>query len=177
MSTPHALDTFADAIGVVSRAVAGASDVSHDLPTPCTEWNLGTLVRHVADSARSLQEILCGASPGLPPPPGCAVAQASFRELAKVVTRASRKAPAVALTALTGSYELAIHAWDIAETTRNGPTLPTPLVDALLIYAPVVLVDVERAGLFAAQRDPAGPRSDNDRLLAMFGRASDWRSS
>jgi hypothetical protein len=96
---------------------------------------------------------------------------------AKVVSRASREAPAVALIALTGSYELAIHAWGIAVTTRNGPTLPTPLVEALLIYAPVVLADVERAGLFAAQRDPAGRRSDNDRLLAMFGRASDWRSS
>jgi hypothetical protein len=177
MSTPHALDAFAEAIEVVSQAVAGATDVSHDLPTPCTEWNLGTLVRHVSDSARQLREILCGVPSGLPPPPGCAVAQASFRELARIVTRASREAPAVALTALTGSYELAIHAWDIAETTRNGPTLPTSLVEALLIYAPVVLADVERAGLFAAQRDPAGRRSDNDRLLAMFGRASDWRSS
>jgi uncharacterized protein (TIGR03083 family) len=177
MSTPHALDAFTDAIEVVSQAVAGATDVSHDLPTPCTQWNLGTLVRHVADSARSLREILCGVPPGLPPPPGCTVAQASFRELAEVVTRASRGAPAVALTALTGSYELAIHAWDIAETTGNGPALPAPLVEALLIYAPVVLADIERAGLFAAQRDPAGRCSDHDRLLAMFGRASDWRSS
>jgi hypothetical protein len=177
MTTPHALDTLVDAIGVVSQAVAGATDVSHDLPTPCTEWNLDTLVRHVSDSARSLQEILCGAPPGPPPPPGCAVAQANFHELAEVVTKASRAAPAVARTALTGSYELAIHAWDIAETTRNGPTLPTPLVEALLTYAPVVLADVERAGLFAAQGDPVGRRSDRDRLLALFGRSSDWRSS
>ena len=177
MSTPHALDAFADAIGVVSQAVAGAAGVSHDLPTPCTEWNLGTLVRHVSDSARSLQEILWGAPPGLLPPPGCAAAQATLRELAAVVMGASREAPAVALTALTGSYELAIHAWDIAETTRNGPALPTPLVEALLTYAPIVLADVDRAGLFAAPRDPAGRRSDNDRLLAMFGRAPEWRST
>ena len=176
MSTPHALDTLVEAISVVSRAVAGAVDGPHDLRTPCTEWNLATLVRHVSDSARSLQEILCEAPPGLPPPPGCAVAQASFRDLTEAVERASRTAPAVALTALTGSYELAMHAWDIAETTGNGPALPAPLVETLLIYAPVVLADVERAGLFAAQGDPAGRRSDHDRLLAMFGRTCDWRS-
>jgi uncharacterized protein (TIGR03083 family) len=177
MSTPHALDAFAEAISVVGQAVAGATGVPHDRPTPCTGWNLGTLVRHVSDSARSLREILCGVAPGLPPPPGCAAAQASFRELAEVVRRAPREAPAVALIALTGSYELAIHGWDIAETTGNGPALPAPLVEALLIYAPVVLADVERAGLFAAPRDPGARCSDNDRLLAMFGRGSDWRRS
>jgi uncharacterized protein (TIGR03083 family) len=176
MSTPHALDALADAIDVVSRAVAGASGVSHDLPTPCTRWNLGTLVRHVADSARSLREVLCGLPPGLPPPPGCAVAQASFRRLAAVVTRASRDTPAVALVALTGSYELAIHAWDIAETTGNGPSLPAPLVEVLLTSAPVVLGDIERTGLFAGERDPLGRCGDDDRLLALFGRASGWRS-
>lgn len=176
MSTPHALDTLVEAISVVSQAVTGAIDGPRDLRTPCTEWNLATLVRHVSDSARSLQEILCEAPPGPPPPPGCAAAQASLRELAEAVTRASREAPSVALTALTGSYELSIHAWDIAETTGNGPALPAPLVETLLVYAPVVLADVDRAGLFAAQGNPAGRRSDHDRLLAMFGRASDWRS-
>jgi hypothetical protein len=95
--------------------------------------------------------------------------------LAKVVTRAPRNVPAVALTALTGSYELAIHAWDIAEATGRGPALPTSLVEALLTYAPVVLGDVDRGGLFAAAGDPSCTRDDHDRLLAMFGRSYAWR--
>lgn len=164
------------ALGMTREAIAKAAEADHRLPTPCTRWDLGTLVRHVADSARTLRELLTDAAIGPVPLPGCSAAQAAIDDLADVVTRRPVGRGSTVI-ALLGSYELSLHAWDLNQAIERDAALPRPLVDALLTHAPIVLDHHRRAGLFAPPPDlPASSlRTDLDRLLAMFGRSRDWR--
>lgn len=177
MSPPHPLDLLHESIAVVGEAVSRAAEVPHALPTPCAAWSLGVLVRHVADSASSLRELLLGEPAGGPPLPGCSAAQTAFASLDCAVAAAPRDDGAVMMAALTGSYELTLHAWDVNEATA-APTgrMPGPLVDALLVQAPLVLGHGQRCGLFGPEIAVAAGEGDLDRLLGLFGRSRRWRT-
>ncbi|GAA5178938.1 hypothetical protein GCM10023322_07310 [Rugosimonospora acidiphila] len=165
-----ALGLLAWAAGVASASISGAVHADPRSPTPCAEWDLGILVRHVADSAATIRELLEGSPPAGPPPAGCGAARAELRRLAEAIDSTPPNRPDLDLTALTGAYELAVHAWDIDRATGRPDQLPIGLVDTLLVYAPAVLGEIERCGLFAAEVPPLETRTDTDRLLAMFGR-------
>jgi hypothetical protein len=95
----------------------------------------------------------------------------AVEELITVAGRAPRGRRDIELTALTGAFELAVHAWDVGTSTGVPAALPADLASTLLALAPVVLGEVERAGLFGARRPPSPAQcTDTDRLLALFGR-------
>jgi uncharacterized protein (TIGR03083 family) len=168
---PHPLDLLAQAVNVASNSLHTARGILPTSPTPCSEWDLGTLVFHLADSAATLRELIVGDAPGAPPAAGCVPAQRELRRLRDAVHDAPRQDPAVELIALTGSFELTIHAWDINQATGSTERLPADLVSTLLNFAPVVLNDIDHAGLFATTRPPtAGQCAEAERLLALFGR-------
>ncbi|MDT5015781.1 MAG: hypothetical protein QOD39_1941 [Mycobacterium sp.] len=167
---PQAMDLLLTAAEVASRSIDAAAQADPASQTPCTEWDLATLIRHLADSALVLRQLLDGTMPELPPPAGCAAAQHELARLRDAVDRAPRSVPSLDLAALAGSYELTVHAWDINRTTRNNECLPRDLVSSLLELAPLVLDDIDRTGLFAAPLPPGSERSDEERLLALFGR-------
>ncbi|HEX6449693.1 MAG TPA: maleylpyruvate isomerase N-terminal domain-containing protein [Trebonia sp.] len=169
---PHALDLLEQAAWTAIRSIDGADGIDPRTPTPCTRWDLGTLVRHVADSAAATRELVTRIPPAAaPPPPGCAAARHELRGLLDAIGQAPRERPDIELAALVGAFELTIHAWDISQATAgaNLPGLPAGLVTELLSLAPVVL-GIDRAGLFASEVPPSDCRSDTDRLLALFGR-------
>jgi uncharacterized protein (TIGR03086 family) len=168
---PHPLDLLTRAAELMSGSLEGASQVLPTHPTPCTEWDLGTLVHHVAYSVCALAEIIEGSEPGPAPKGGCTHAQLQIRRLLETIARAHRNSPSIELTALTGAFELTVHAWDIKESTGSPEPLPAELVSTLLSFAPVVLNNVERGGLFGTNLPPSADQStDTDRLLALFGR-------
>lgn len=164
------------ALDAAGRAIAAAAEVDHELPTPCRQWDLGTLVRHVADSARTLRELLADAPAGPPPLSGCSAAQAALGELADALRHVRDDEAGPGLVVLLSNYELSLHAWDIDQATGRDTSLPPPLVEGLMAHAPLVL-NHHRAGLFAPPlaltREPS--HTDLDRLLAMFGRCRGWR--
>jgi hypothetical protein len=168
---PNPLNLLTRAVEVLSASLTEASHFLPTRPTPCTEWDLGTLVFHVADSAATLTELLLGDPPGPPPTGGCAAAHGELRRLLAAAAHAPQRDPAVELVALTGSFELTIHAWDINQAVASTDHLPDDLVKALLSVAPLVLNEIDRGGLFATTTVPRpGRRTDTDRLLALFGR-------
>jgi uncharacterized protein (TIGR03086 family) len=167
---PPAVRLLTQAIDLAGRSIAAAAGADPGSPTPCTEWDLGTLVRHVADSAASIRELIEGSPQAPPPPPGCAAARRELRRLRQAAGALARCGSGAELVALTGAYELTVHAWDIIRAVGGADELPADLVDALLVYAPRVLHEVERAGLFGDEVPPATARTDTDRLLALFGR-------
>lgn len=176
MSAMHPLDLLRASIRLAGAAVGRAAEVPHSIATPCHEWSLGTLVRHVSDSARSLHELLRGEPAGKPPLPGCSAAQAAFTDLDQVVAATSRSDGAATMTALMGSYELTLHAWDINEATSVHDPVPAPMIQLLLVQAPLVLAHGQRSGLFGPEIAPTAKQSDLDRLLALFGRSDQWRA-
>lgn len=177
MSTTHPLDLLHESIAVAGSAMRRAAEVSHAMPTPCPAWTLGTLVRHLADSAHSLRELLLDEPPGAPPLPGCSAAQAAFASLDGVVASASREDDLVMMAALMGSYELTLHAWDIDEAASAPGAIPEPLVSELLTRAPLVLAHGQRSGLFGPEIPVAAGCTELDRLLALFGRSGRWRTA
>jgi uncharacterized protein (TIGR03083 family) len=170
-ATSHPLDLLTRAAEVMSASLDDATQVMPTRPTPCSAWDLGTLVQHVSESVAALVELIGGAPSGHGPKGGCTQATFEIRRLLDAVSRAPRDQPAIELTALTGAFELTVHAWDLTESTGRPTPLPADLVSTLLSLAPVVLGNVERQGLFESSYPPSFDQcTDTDRLLAMFGR-------
>jgi hypothetical protein len=158
------------AADLMSASLHFAGRTPPTLPTPCSEWPLGQLVRHVADSASTLSEIIAGAAPSSTTMTGCARASLALNGLRQAVVDAPPNDPLVDLAALTGAFELTVHAWDVDTSTGAPRGLPAAHVDALVRLAPIVLGDVDRGGLFGPSVTPARSASDTQRLLALFGR-------
>ena len=172
MTAPsHPLDLLTQAAHLMSASLDNAAQVMPTRPTPCTEWDLGTLVHHVSASVAALTELISGATPGPGPKGGCAYAQVEIRRLLRTVAQAPHDRPDIDLAALTGAFELTVHAWDVNEATGRHAPLPADLVSTLLSLAPVVLGNVNREGLFDPSHPPSSDQcTDTDRLLALFGR-------
>lgn len=167
----HPLALLTSAAKGMSASLDGAAQVMPTRSTPCTEWDLGTLVCHVSGSVAALTELISGATPGPGPKGGGTRAQHEIRRLLQAIAGAPHDRPDIGLTALTGAFELTVHAWDIDESTGRHAPLPAGLVSTLLSFAPVVLGHVEREGLFDSSYPPSSDQcTDTDGLLAMFGR-------
>ncbi len=142
------------------------------LPTPCSEWQLGQLVYHVADSASVLTQIIAGVATVPTSATGCTLARMSLTGLRRVIGHAPAHDPAVDVAVLTGAFELTIHAWDI-DISTGAPARPLPddQVGTLVRLAPIVLGTVDRDGLFGPSLPPPSScANDTERLLALFGR-------
>lgn len=141
------------------------------LPTPCSEWQLGQLVHHVADSALSLTEIIAGVAPWPTAATGCTRARLSLIGLRHALAVAPANEPVADLVTLTGAFELTVHAWDIDTSVGRARRLPDDHVRALVSLAPIVLGNLDRAGIFGPSFPPPSPgANDMKRLLALFGR-------
>jgi hypothetical protein len=171
MTGSQPLDLLARAAKLMDTSLDDASRAMPTLPTPCREWDLGTLVHHIAHSVSDLADLLEGRGPTPAPRGGCTQARAQIERLENAITQVSRDDESVELTALAGAFELALHAWDLNESAGSSKPLPADLASALLSLAPVVLNNIERRGLFDASLPPsAEQRTDTDRLVALFGR-------
>lgn len=167
----HPLALLARASDLMKVSLDGAARVGPSCPTPCSEWDLGTLVNHVSDSLATLTELISGNRPRSASEGGCRPAQSELQRLLLAISRAPRDRADVGLTAVTGAFELTVHAWDVNESTGCRTPLPADLMSTLLSLAPLVLGRIERDGLFSSSYPPsAEQRTDTDRLLAMFGR-------
>jgi len=172
MTAPsHPLALLSRGAHLMRASLDEAAQVMPTRPTPCTEWDLGTLVHHISDSVAALTELISDATPGPGPKGGCTQAQFEIQRLLQAIAQAPHDRPDIDLTALTGAFELTVHAWDINESTGRRAPLPADLVSTLLSHAPVVLGNVDRDGLFNSSYPPSLDQcTDTDRLLALFGR-------
>ncbi len=168
---PKARDLLRCGVLLARTSVQDAIGIDPRRPTPCTEWDLSALVRHLADSARLIRELLNDDSPtAAAPPPGCAAALRELGELVDAVDRSPFATPGDDLIALTGAYELSLHAWDVSQAAGRPAELPAELITGLLVYAPHVVSGISRADLFAEPVPPQETATDLDRLLGLFGR-------
>ncbi|MCX4991930.1 MULTISPECIES: TIGR03086 family metal-binding protein [unclassified Streptomyces] len=153
-------------------------------PTPCAEWDLGELLRHLDDSVDALYEGVADGRVGLCPGPPAADPVCAFRERARAllgawaaVSAAAQPSSAVGdrsmdagLLAAVGALEIAVHGWDVARACGRARPIPSGLAVELLPVARTVVVDADRGVRFA---DPVGvpvPARPGDVLLAFLGR-------
>ena len=169
-----------------SLSVVTADDLERS--TPCREWRLVELLRHMDDSLQALHE--AGATgqvrllPDLDPAvgaPGLSVVESlrrracallgawSLRHAEEQVVVSGRVLPA-SLVALTGALEIAVHGWDVARACGVDRPLPDELARALLAVAPSLISAEDRGQRFAPAVPAAAGASASSRLLAHTGR-------
>lgn len=192
---PRALPPLPAALELLERAVAYTrSSLQLITPgttsaaTPCCEWDLAALLRHMDDSLRALQDAADTRRvvivPQDPDDPGhlvgslktraCALLGAwTANEGADLVSVAGCPITAQVLV-LAGAVEITVHGWDVASACGSELPVPTPLASALLPWLPVVVNERDRVSRF----DPVVPvppwASPGDRLVAALGR-NPWR--
>lgn len=169
-----------------SLSVVTADDLERS--TPCREWRLVELLRHMDDSLQALHEAAATGQvrllPDLDPAvgaPGLSVVESlrrracallgawSLRHAEGQVVVSGRVLPA-SLVALTGALEIAVHGWDVARACGVDRPLPDELARALLAVAPSLISAEDRRQRFAPAVPVAAGASASSRLLAHTGR-------
>jgi uncharacterized protein (TIGR03086 family) len=185
----------ADAVGLLERAIGYAlgsvTAVAPNFlsrPTPCSDWDLRTLLEHVNESLAALHEGI---------ETGC-IGPAPFTEdigdpaaglVATFRDRASRLLGALAtadghkqviaiadlplwagIVAATGAIEIAVHGWDISRTCGHREPIPPVLAADILAISPLLVDGATRRLQFAAPVAVSPLASASDRLVAFLGR-------
>lgn len=177
-----------DAFGLLERAVGYALGTVRAVtperlaaPTPCRDWDLGTLLRHVNESL----EILAGclesdvtARNVFADPADAFRARATRligalsdrRRPARPVVIACGYRLATSTVVATGALELAVHGWDVARATHETRPIPSALARDLLWLGRLVAADTCHHRLFAPPVSIPATAGAGDRLVALLGR-------
>jgi uncharacterized protein (TIGR03086 family) len=155
-------------------------------PTPCADWDLHALLRHVNDSIGALQQgielgcvdlVSAEAEYGDGDP---AAFRGGTRRLLRAWTVAEHGGHPIAvaghpmpaeLLAITGAIEIAVHGWDISMACGSPRPIPPTLAVDLLMLSPLVVDDAQRHPLFAAPVAASRMASPSDQLIAFLGRS------
>jgi uncharacterized protein (TIGR03086 family) len=171
--------------------VANVSDNWSD-PTPCTDWNVRTLVNHVVGEDRWTKPLVDGKTIadvgdafdgdllGVDPK-GSAVAAAD-----EALTAVAERLPAGGLVHLSyGEEDIAeyisqltadhlIHGWDLAAATGQSRDLDPDLVAEVAEWFRNREEIFRSSGLLAARPESASGGDPQADLLIAFGRNPDW---
>jgi uncharacterized protein (TIGR03086 family) len=175
------------AVGYALATTAQTTPQLLPLATPCTGWDLRTLVLHVGDSLGVLTDALQAGQISARPLPGhepttqadpVACLRRQARDLlAACAASAEERLVAIADRELTtsmvtaaGAIEIAVHSWDISAACGARQPVPPGLAAALLPLAPLLIPRATRAGLFADPVPVPEAACPGDRLVAFLGR-------
>ena len=159
-------------------------------PTPCAEWDLRCLLRHMNESLRTLHEAITfghldlieAASPHADYGDPELDPVASLRNRACQLVGAwagARQPPDVTIgdrslgagvVAATGALEVAVHGWDVAQACGSPRPVPAALAEELLGLGRVLVRDQDRPVRFGTAVRLTAPAGPSDRLVAFLGR-------
>jgi uncharacterized protein (TIGR03086 family) len=167
-------------------ALIGPRDMT--LPTPCADWDLGTLLGHLSDSMADLETAIRTGHLDLERPAGpTAVSPAAdvpvevLRDQAAQLLCASYcyggpdrfvavgglPVPA-GLVACAGAVEIAVHGWDASAARGGVSPIPAALATRMLQLCPLLVAG--REDLFAVPVEVPAQASPGDRLVGYLGR-------
>jgi uncharacterized protein (TIGR03086 family) len=147
-------------------------------PTPCTDWDLRTLLQHLNESLDLLSACL-----GVDNTRSTDDPMGAFRMHAttlldaiahdgtdRSVVIAGRYRMSIGLIAATGAVEIAVHGWDVSRATKVDRPIPCELARDMWEICQSVTVDADQHRLFAPAI-PAPPAAAlGDQLVAFLGR-------
>jgi uncharacterized protein (TIGR03086 family) len=161
-----------------------------DQPTPCSEWDVRTLVNHVVNEERwvkplvegktieevgsSLDGDLLGDDPAGAAAAAGSEAVVAFDEGETEIVHLSFGDTPVGEYAMQMVADHLIHSWDLAAATGQNRLLDPELVNAVAEWFAPQEELWRQAGAIGPRSDAGGdPQSD---LLAAYGRDPDWAS-
>lgn len=183
---PPLIDLHGTAMDEFDRRVRAVGPVDWALPTPCDDWDVHDLVNHLTTEQLWVPHLLNGArtedlgdrfeGDNLGEEPAATWSVASREARAAWLSTALDQttvhlsfgdAPAT-LYLWQMTFDLAVHAWDLARAVGAEERLDSGLVKELFTWASEA--GIEEGPLFAAPVE-AGPDADTQqRLIALTGR-------
>ncbi len=155
-------------------------------PSPCRDWDLRALLRHMNDSLEALHEgvaigrVNLGALAEYGDPaadPVDTLRERACRLLGAWIRADEDDEVSIAGLSLssgvltsTGALEIAVHGWDVAQACGRNRPIPPLLAEELLRVAPDRVTDADRPASFAAPVDVSPLAGSADRLVAFLGR-------
>jgi uncharacterized protein (TIGR03086 family) len=178
-------------LGDASRYLLGSvllvRDANLSAPTPCPEWDLRGLLRHLTASLSDVADVLAGRESPVAAPTSrgdndpVAAIRAGVIDLLAAWTFAStatgrcevagRTLPAE-IVAHVAATEMVLHGWDIAVACQTDRPIPTTLALALLDVSPRLAEAGVAAHAFAKPVAVSPAATATKRLLALYGRRS-----
>ena len=185
---PAGAELLERAVGYTRTALPHVAHVPPGASTPCTGWDLLTLLRHMDDSLAALTDAAdlgyVDLVPASCPPPGdrasllvhhlqaraCALLGAWALQPPGATVSVSGRPLGSRLLGAAGALEIAVHGWDVARTCGVDLPLPPALAGDLLRIVPLLVGPDDRPALFAEPVDVPLAASASTRLLAALGR-------
>jgi uncharacterized protein (TIGR03086 family) len=184
---PHdVVDRIQSALAATDRLVAGVRDDQWTAPTPCSEWDVRTLVNHLVGGLRIYAAELTGTDAGQEheddwlgdDPVG------AYRDAARSVLTAWRSPGAMSVTVSLGIgrmpapmaavielTEIVVHGLDVAVATGQEDDVDEEQAAALLKLMQGMGVDAFRVpGVFGPELPASDDTPPHVRLLAFLGR-------
>ncbi len=182
------IDLYLHSVGAFAAKVALVGPDQWDAPTPCADWTVRELVNHVvyeelwsvplfagatvAEVGERFEGDLLGDDPILHAGEAAEDARAAVSEtgaLERTVALSFGDTPAVEYVRQLFADHL-VHAWDLAVATGTDRALDPDSVQACLAWF-AEREDLYRgAGIIGPRVDVPDDASDQDRLIARFGR-------
>ncbi|MGH3735633.1 MAG: TIGR03086 family metal-binding protein [Micromonosporaceae bacterium] len=191
MADTRATAALIGGVTLLERAVSYLVGSLHQLtpadlarPTPCREWDLGTLLCHLRDSLDALVEAAEQGQIPLQPPdqdpapdPVAAVRDGARRLLGAWTNGGPGEVIAVggcpvtaSVTAGAGALEIAVHGWDVARARGLHRPIPDSLAEELLRLSGLFVSPADRPARFAVAVPVPESAPAGDRLLGFLGR-------
>lgn len=187
-STVEQLHRALDSVGAL---VEGVREKQWSAPTPCTDWNVRSLVNHLVGVNAVFTALL---NEQAPPERGTDLLgedpAAAYHRSAQELLAAFRQPGTLERTfagplgTATGTERLRIriadllaHSWDLGRATGQAVNVPGDWAEQALTFLQEQLETTPRTGRF----EPAQPVADDapalDRLVAFLGRSPSWTSA
>lgn len=188
MPATDEMTVLANATRYLFRSILLVRHVDLSAPTPCPDWDLRGLLRHVRTSLEHVTDMLAvqeihnaaGSDPkreaGTDP---VASIRAGIVDLLLAWTSVptadrwcevwGRTLPA-RIVVYVAALEMVLHAWDIAQACGTDRPIPTDLASALLRVSPPLAQAGVAGHAFAKPIAVSTTATPSDRLLALFGR-------
>jgi uncharacterized protein (TIGR03086 family) len=180
------LSLLAEAARYLFGSILLVREADLSAPTPCRDWDLRRLLRHVRTSLADVTDVLalpeCHGDPDIDSAAGTdpvaalrdgiidfLVASTSLPTAGRRCEIRGRSLPAK-IVVYVAAIEMVLHAWDIAQACRTDRPIPSDLASALLRVSPP-LAEAGLAGqVFAEPLAAPKTATPGDQLLALFGR-------
>jgi uncharacterized protein (TIGR03086 family) len=181
---PSAVELLERAIAYTRGSLLRVTEADLARPTPCREWDLRDLLRHMDDSLEAMAAAAQAPSLTLVPAP----APDDGRELLNSICSRARtllghwhptRGGSVDLGKLSltrellgavGALEITLHGWDVAEAVGQPRPIPPVLAMDLWPVARDHITEADRPVRFGPPVDVADTASPVHRLLAHAGR-------
>jgi uncharacterized protein (TIGR03086 family) len=180
-------ELFGRALAGFGQHVHAVGDDQWHLPTPCAEWDVRQLVNHLVSENRWIPPLLAG---GTVEEMGASLEgdllgddpKGAWDRAAGAAGQAVRETPPDRIVHLSGRdapasqyvfevfADLAVHAWDLAQSMGADGTIDADIVEAIYArYKPVERL-LKGSGQYGERIEVPPDASPQTKLLAVFGR-------